>query len=220
MFPTSTVGRKILMAITGQFMVFYVIAHMIGNSTIYFSNLNAYAAALHALPFLLWIIRLFMFALLCFHIFLGIVFTLENRKAKPQAYAVTNHLSATFSGRNMIWSGAMIGAYLIYHLLHFTFQIIDPATAAIGHPDAFGRPDVFTMVAISFRNLGIVSFYIVGIASLLLHLMHGIQSSFQTWGLNNDRTQPIFTKAGLALAVILFLGYAAIPVSIVMGILK
>jgi succinate dehydrogenase / fumarate reductase cytochrome b subunit len=220
MFPTSTVGRKILMAVTGQMMILFVIIHLLGNTTIYFSNLNAYAAALHALPVLLWMIRLFMVAMLCLHIYFGIVVTLENKKAKPQSYAVANHLSATFAGRNMIWSGSLIGAFLVCHLLHFTFQIIDPAVSAIHNPDALGRPDVLMMVVRSFQNIGIVSFYVVSMTGLLLHLFHGIQSSFQTWGLNNERTLPVFVKAGTTMALILFLGYAAIPVVIVAGIVK
>ncbi len=127
------------MAVTGQMMILFVIVHLLGNTTIYFSNLNAYAAALHALPVLLWMIRLFMVAMLCLHIYFGIVVTLENKKAKPQSYAVTNHLSTTFAGRNMIWTGSLIGAFLVYHLLHFTFQVIDPAVSAIRQP-GFPRP--------------------------------------------------------------------------------
>jgi len=208
------------MAVTGQMMVLFVIIHLLGNTTIYFSNLNAYAAALHALPIPLWLIRLFMAAMLCLHVYLGIVVTLENKKAKPQSYAVTNHLSTTFAGRNMIWTGSVVGAFLVYHLLHFTFQIIDPAVSAIRNTDSLGRPDVLMMVVRSFQDAGIVSLYVTSVAGLLLHLSHGIQSSFQTWGLNNDRTLPMFVKAGTTTAVILFLGYAAIPLVIVMGLLK
>lgn len=220
LLPSSTVGRKILMAVTGQMMILFVIIHLLGNTTIYFNNLNAYAAALHALPVLLWMIRLFMVAMLCLHIYFGIVVTLENKKAKPQSYAVTNHLSTTFAGRNMIWTGALIGAFLVYHLLHFTIQVIDPAVSAINNTDALGRPDVLMMVVRSFQDMGIASLYVTSVAGLLLHLSHGIQSSFQTWGLNNDRTLPVFVKAGTITAVILFLGYAAIPVVIVAGLLK
>jgi len=220
LLPSSTVGRKILMAVTGQMMILFVIIHLLGNTTIYFNNLNAYAAALHALPVLLWMIRLFMVAMLGLHIYFGIVVTLENKKAKPQSYAVTNNLSTTFAGRNMIWTGTLIGAFLVYHLLHFTIQVIDPAVSAINNPDALGRPDVLMMVVRSFQDMGIASLYVTSVAGLLLHLSHGIQSSFQTWGLNNDRTLPVFVKAGTITAVILFLGYAAIPVVIVAGLLK
>lgn len=220
LLPKSTVGRKLLMAITGQMMIVFIILHVLGNSTIYFSNLNAYAAALHALPFLLWAVRLFMLTMLCFHVYLGIVITLENRKAKPEAYAVASHISATFAGRNVIWTGTIIGGFLVYHLLHFTIQVIQPELAAIQHPDALGRPDVFMMVVKSFQKAGIVSVYFIAMVALLLHLTHGIQSSFQTWGLNNDRSFPVVRKTGTIAAIILFIGYIAIPVVIVAGILK
>jgi succinate dehydrogenase / fumarate reductase cytochrome b subunit len=220
LLPASTVGRKILMAVTGQMMLLFVIIHLLGNTTIYFSKLNAYAAALHALPVLLWMVRLFMAAMLCLHLFFGIVITLENKKAKPQPYSVTNHLSNTFAGRNMIWTGAVIGGFLVYHLLHFTIQVIDPAVSALRNPDALGRPDVLMMVVRSFQDIGIASLYVTSVAGLMLHLSHGVQSSLQTWGLNNERTLPIFVKMGTVLSVILFLGYAAIPVVIVAGLLQ
>ena len=220
LLPESTVGKKILMAITGQMMLVFVIIHLLGNTTVYFHNLNAYAAALHAMPVLVWMFRLFMASMLCLHVYLGIVLTLENKKAKPLAYAVNTQLSATFAGRNMIWTGSLIGVFLVYHLLHFTIQVIDPSVSALRNPDALGRPDVSMMVLSSFRHIGIVSFYIISVAGLLLHLFHGIQSSFQTWGLNNERSFPIITRGGQIAATILFLGYAAIPVVIVMGIVK
>ena len=218
--PTSTVGKKLLMTITGQLMVLFVIIHVLGNSTIYVNWLNAYAVALHAFPPLLWLIRLIMIASVLLHVFLGIKVTLENRASKPQAYAITNHLSTTFAGRNMIWSGALIFSFLIYHLLQFTFQVTDPAIAAVRNLDALGRPDVLSMVVRSFQHTNIVLVYVVSMTALLLHLTHGIQSSFQTWGLNNDKSLPIIIKAGTITAVLLFLGYVAIPVVIALGILK
>lgn len=220
MFPTSTVGRKILMAITGQMMLLFVIAHVLGNSSLFFSDLNTYAAAIHAMPLLLWLFRVFMAAVLVIHVYLGIVLTLENWRGKPQSSVVTNHLSATFAGRNMIWTGSLIGGFLVYHLLHFTFQIIDPAISAINNTDALGRPDVLMMVVRSFQDTGISLLYVTSLAGLLLHLTHGIQSSLQTLGLNNDRSLPTVVKAGTTAAVIIFFGYAAIPISILMGILK
>jgi succinate dehydrogenase / fumarate reductase cytochrome b subunit len=219
-FPTSTVGKKILMAFTGQMMLVFVIIHLLGNTTVYFHNLNAYAAALHAMPVLVWMFRLFMAMMIILHVYLGIVLTLENKKAKPVDYAVNTQLSATFAGRNMIWTGSLIGVFLVYHLLHFTIQVIDPAVSALRNPDALGRPDVSMMVLSSFQHIGMVSFYIISVAALLLHLFHGIQSSFQTWGLNNDKSLPIITRGGQIAATVLFLGYAAIPVVIVAGILK
>jgi len=220
LLPTNTVARKLLMTISGQLMVLFVIIHVLGNSTIYVNWLNAYAVGLHAFPPFLWAIRLVMIAAVLLHIYVGIVVTLENRASKPQAYAVTNHLSTTFAGRNMIWSGALIFSFLIYHLLQFTFQVTEPAIAAVRNLDAAGRPDVFSMVVQSFQQTGIVLVYLVSMTALLLHLTHGIQSSFQTWGLNNDRSLPVIIKAGTITAVALFLGYVAIPLVIALEILK
>jgi succinate dehydrogenase / fumarate reductase, cytochrome b subunit len=220
LLPQSTVGKKIMMAFTGQMMVVFVIIHLLGNTTVYFNNLNAYAAALRAMPLLLWLVRLLMAAALVIHVYLGVVLALENRKAKSGSYAVAGHISSTFAGRNMIWTGAIIVAFLIYHLLHFTIQIISPEFAAIRHPDALGRPDVFMMVVRGFQQGGTALLYVFFMATLLFHLTHGIQSSFQTWGLNNERSFPVITRGGQIAATILFLGYAAIPVVIVMGMLK
>ena len=220
LLPTSTVGRKIFMTITGQMMLLFVIAHMLGNSTIYFSKLNAYAAGLKALPLLLWLFRIFMAVMLGIHVFYGIVLTLENWKAKPQAYAKTTYLSATFAGRYMIWTGSIIAAFVVYHLLHFTVQVIYPQFSAIRNLDNLGRPDVFSMVMKSFQQLPVSALYIIGMIALLLHLTHGIQSSFQTWGLENERSFPFITRGGTIAATLLFLGYVAIPIVIVAGILK
>jgi succinate dehydrogenase / fumarate reductase, cytochrome b subunit len=209
-----------MMAFTGQIMVLFVIIHLLGNTTVYFSSLNAYAAALRAMPLLLWLVRLVLAAALVIHMYLGIVLTMENRKAKSGSYAVSNQISATFAGRNMIWTGALIVAFLIYHLLHFTLQIIFPEFAAIRHRDALGRPDVFMMVVRGFQQGATALLYIFFMATLLLHLTHGIQSSFQSWGLNNDKSLPIITRGGQIAATILFFGYTAIPVVIVMGIVK
>jgi len=220
LLPTSSVGRKLVMAATGQLMVLFVILHVLGNATIYFHALNAYAAHLHALPPLVWSFRIGLIILFTFHIFYGIALTLENNAAKPQSYVMRNDLSATVAGRNMIWTGAVIGSFLIYHLLHFTVQVTNPALAAVRHVDSLGRPDVFSMVVKSFQNFGIASVYLLSMTALWLHLSHGIQSSFQTWGLNNDQSLPIIKRAGAVAAVILFLAYIAVPVVIATGILK
>jgi len=218
--PTSSVGRKLVMAATGQLMVLFVILHVLGNATIYFGLLNAYAAHLHALPPLVWSFRLGLIILFSFHIFYGIALTLENNAAKPQSYVMRNDLSATVAGRNMIWTGAVIGSFLVYHLLHFTVQVTNPALAAARHLDSLGRPDVFTMVVRSFQNFGIASVYVLAMIALWLHLSHGIQSSFQTWGLNSEKSLPIIKRAGAFAAIVLFVAYIAVPVLIATGVLK
>ena len=219
LLPKSTVGRKLLMAFTGQVLILFIIFHVLGNSTVYFSAINAYAAGLKALPYLVWPFRLILFAVFVLHVAYGIILKLENRAARPQRY-VSGHQRSTVAGRNMVWTGIVIGLFLIYHLMHFTIQVTNPEISAANNVDAMGRSDVFMMVVLSLQDHGIVALYALGVIALGLHLFHGIQSSFQTWGLNSDRSFPVVTRGGMIAAVVVFLGYAAIPVVIVAGILK
>jgi len=208
------------MAISGQILVFFVIFHIAGNSTIFFHKLNAYVVGLYGLPVFVWGGRIILIAAFAIHIYYGTVLKLENNAAKPQPYAVTHYLHATFAGRNQIWTGVIIIAFLIYHLLQFTFQVTNPAISADSHPDTLGRPDVYMMVVHSFQYTGISAVYVMSLAALGLHLLHGMQSAIQTWGLNNERTLPVFEKSGTLVSVILFLWYSAIPVAIIAGLLQ
>ena len=208
------------MAISGQILIIFVIFHIAGNSSIFFHKLNAYVVGLYGLPVFGWGGRIILIAAFAIHIYYGTVIKLENHAAKPQPYAVTHYLHATFAGRNQIWTGVIIIAFLIYHLLQFTFQITNPAISADSHPDILGRPDVFMMVVHSFQYIGISTVYVMSLSALGLHLLHGMQSSIQTWGLNNEGTLPVFEKSGALASVILFLWYSAIPVAIIAGLLK
>lgn len=208
-----------IMALTGQLMIFFIVIHVLGNSTIYFGWLNAYADHLQSLPQLVWLFRLLLFMVFSVHVFFGVWLKLENRRAKPLPYVVKKNLRATFASKNMIWTGVVIATFLVYHLLHFTIHAINPEMSASVRIDELGRPDVFSMVVLNFQNFLVSSLYILAMGALVLHLTHGIQSSFQTFGLNNERTLPIVTKAGSMVAFVLFLGYVAIPLVILFGML-
>lgn len=213
-------ARKIVMALTGQAMLLFVIAHLLGNLTIFFGGLNAYAASLAGMPCIQWPVRIFMSVMLCLHVYFGVLNTLGNRGARSDSYAVGVHLQSTFAGRNMIWTGSIIAAFLVYHLLHFTFQVIYPEFSAVRRVDSYGRPDVFMMVVDGFGHIAVSAAYVTGLAGLGLHLLHGLQSSIQTLGLNNDRTLPVVVKSGATASLAMFLAYSAIPVAIITGTLK
>jgi succinate dehydrogenase / fumarate reductase cytochrome b subunit len=220
LLPTSSVGRKIVMALTGQILIIFILFHISGNSSIFFHRLNAYVVFLHSMPVVVWGGRIVLVLAFGLHIWYGSVLKLENYAAKPQAYAVTRFRQATFAGRYQIWTGVVIAAFLIYHLLQFTFQVTNPSLAAVTHKDALGRPDTIMMVVKSFQNIGISGIYFLALAALGLHLLHGIQSSFQTWGVTNDHTLPVIEQSGTAASIALFIWYCAIPVSIMMGVLR
>lgn len=210
------------MAASGLLMVLFVVAHLLGNSSIFAgpNGINAYAVKLHEFGPVVWAYRLVMIVVVSLHVLFGIQLTLENSRAKPESYAVKKSRSATFAGKNMIWTGLILMAFLVYHLLQFTFQVTDPATSAVRNLDVFGRPDVFHMVTHSFSKAAVALIYIVAMVTLAFHLVHGMQSFFQSLGLNNESTSPVIVKSAAFAAVIVFLGYVSIPILIFAGILK
>lgn len=219
-FTTSSVGRKVLMAGSGLVLVLFVIVHLLGNSSIFVGpdGINAYAEKLHGLGPFVWFFRLFMLAMAGIHILFGVLLTLENWKANPQKYQVKKMLKTTFAGETMIWTGVLLLAFVVYHLLQFTVRITPDVASALGN-DAKGRFDVFRMVTSSFQSATIVLVYLAAMVTLFLHASHGIQSLFQTIGASNDKTLPTYGRLGTLLAVIFLLGYSAIPVAILSGIL-
>ncbi len=215
---TNAVGRKVLMAASGLLMVLFVVVHLLGNSSIFVGpdGINAYAAKLHSLGPVVWIFRAVMLALLLVHAWFGVTLTLENSAANPSKYAVNRKLKATFSSETMIWTGLLLLAFIVYHLLQFTVRVTPDIVKGV---DAQGRYDVFTMVLTSFRHTWIALMYVAAMIVLFLHLSHGIQSFFQSLGLANDRTLPTYNALGKVVSVIFLVGYCAIPVTILAGIL-
>jgi len=218
----NPIGRKMLMTATGLSLTAFITIHLLGNIALFAgpSGMNSYARALQGSGPFIWTVRSIMAATLVLHVWFGIQLTLDNRRAKPKTYAVRNDLASTFAGRNMIWSGLYMAGFIFYHLLHFTFQVINPELSARGHADAMGRPDVYMMVIGNFRNVAVSALYVSAMGVLGLHLMHSIQSSFQTLGLNSERTFPFITRGGGLFALLVFLGFASFPVAVISGLLR
>jgi len=216
----KSVARKIVMGVTGIFLLLFIIGHMLGNSTIFAGqgSLNSYAHHIHSLGPLLWLERIFLSVVAVVHIGLAVLLTLENRQARPTGYVKRHYVRSTVFSRTMIYSGLMILAFVVFHLLHFTFRVTHPEISHL--TDAAGRHDVYTMVVHSFQQGLIVLIYLVGLAALLFHLSHGILSLFQTMGWNSDRFISFFDKSGKGAAIVLFIGFMAVPVSILLGFLN
>jgi succinate dehydrogenase / fumarate reductase cytochrome b subunit len=213
---SNTVGKKVLMAVTGLFMVLFVVVHLLGNSSVFAGpdGINAYAEKLHGLGPFVWVFRLFMGAMLAIHVVFGVLLTLENQAANPGKYAVKKMLKATFASETMIWTGVLLLGFIVYHLLQFTVRITPDVV--LGN-DAKGRFDVFSMMVGSFRRVPITLIYVAAMVALFLHLSHGIQSIFQTVGLSNDKALVQYERYGMLLSVLFLLGYCAIPVLILAG---
>ena len=216
----NSVGRKLVMALTGFCMAGFVVVHLVGNTAIFLGPeaINFYATKLKSLGPLLWVARGGLLAILAAHIFFGITLTLENNKAKPQNYAVKKRQATTLSSETMIYSGLLILAFVVYHLLHFTVRVTNPDISEA--VDALGQHDVFFMVVSSFQMIAISAIYIAAMVVLFFHVRHGIHSLIQTFGLNDDKTIPLFKNASLGVAAVLALGFISIPLLIYLGIVK
>src|SRR5574341_1409254 len=216
---SDSIGRKVVMAITGLLLVIFLIGHLLGNLNIFrgAEGINSYAHHLHELPVVVWGNRIVMGLAVVLHIIIAIQVTLENAAAKPEKYAVARALRATFASKNMIWTGLIVGAFVVYHLLHFTVRVTPGVTVTT---DLQGRTDVFLMVSQAFRVVGISAVYVVAMLAVFFHLTHGVQSLFQTSGLSNAILLPRYGIAGKLLSAIFLVGFGSIPVVILVGLLK
>lgn len=215
---SDSIGRKAVMAVTGLLMVLFVVGHLAGNSTVFLGSdaLNAYAAKLHELAPVVWITRVVMLVAVITHLAISIQITLENEAATPQKYAVDRSLRATFASKSMIWTGLLLGVFIVGHLLHFTVRSLPGTVLGV---DALNRFDVFAMVTDAFRKASVSILYVVAMVALFLHLSHGVQSLFQTLGLSNDKLQPAYGLGGKVLSVIFLIGYGLIPVAILVRLI-
>ena len=215
----SLITAKLLMAITGSGLLFFVLVHMLGNLQIYLGQdaLNAYAKKLKDMPALLWMARAGLIVLFSGHLALAVLLRRANRKARPRGYVIDDPIQTSFASRTMLTSGLVVFAFLIYHLLHFTLGVTDPP----GHQqiDAEGRHDVYSMVVSSFQNVYVSAAYIFAMLVLGLHLSHGTSSVFQTFGITTDRSRVMIHRVGVIVAATIMLGNISIPVAVLLGFL-
>lgn len=215
----SSIGKKIVMSVSGILLIGFIVSHLVGNLLIFLGPeaINTYAKKLLDLGPGLWVMRIGLIAVVIVHIVTSIQISADNRRARPVRYAQVHHQESTLSGRTMMLSGLMLLAFIVYHLLHFTFQIVHPEVAHL--VDAAGRHDVYTMVVESFRQPLITGVYVIAMVLLGMHLSHGIGSAFQTLGINTDGKDSKYIFVGRIVGLALALGYIAIPVSIFFGII-
>jgi succinate dehydrogenase / fumarate reductase, cytochrome b subunit len=217
---SSSIGRKWIVALTGVVLVLFVIGHLIGNLSLFAGPdaMNAYAAFLKSTGELLWVVRIVLLACVFLHIWFTITLWHENRRARPRKYDVKNELGTTVYARLMRISGLTVLAFVIYHLAQFTWQSFNPEYR--NWVDAQGRHDVYRMVVTAFSCPFVSLFYILAVGLLGMHLSHGVASLFQTLGISNRSLKPFFERGGLILAWVVFAGFASIPASVLLGLVR
>ena len=209
-----------IMAVTGLILLGFVIVHMLGNLQVFLGQdqLNAYAEHIQELPFLLWPARVFLLIALVAHMTASIKLAIDNKNARPIRYAHEDTVQASFASRTMVMSGLIIFAFIVFHLLHFTFDKIHPEFC--GLQDSKGRDDVYSMVVLSFKDPLIAGSYLFAMAVLCFHLSHGISSLFQSLGLNNERLRTKIKWVGNLLAWAIFIGNSSMPLAALLGFLQ
>lgn len=238
LFFKSTIGKKILMAVTGLVLVLFVLGHMLGNLQIFLGAdvINAYAHKLHSLPgVVLWGIRLFLLACVALHIWMAVLLTIENRRARPEEYRQKGVVQATYASRTMRMSGVILLAFIVFHIAHFTVrnvpgkgyneQIADVPLVK-GGETVFknGEPymtfNVNDMMVAGFEVWWVSLFYLVAMALLCMHLSHGVSSMFQTVGLRNKIWRKRLDRVAVVYGWVIFLGFASIPAAVAVGVLE
>lgn len=222
-FWKSSIGKKLIVAVTGILLVGFLIAHMLGNLLIYQGReaLNDYAYFLH--HFLhgagIWVARAGLLAAFVLHIVATVALTRQNRESRDTRYAHEETVQAPKSSLIMIWSGLTVLGFVIFHLLHFTMPVA-PSLSGLKDPLDPSRPDVYGMVIKGFQNPLVVLFYIIAISLLFSHLSHGIASIFQTLGLRTAKTRSAINKLSWAISIVLWLGFLSVPFLISVNVVE
>lgn len=248
-FFNSSLGRKYVMAITGFIWVGFVFGHMVGNLQLWLDPywINAYAHKLVNLPYgLLWIIRGVLLAALVIHVWMAILLVRENRAARPSRYKAEDTVQASWASRYMILSGLVILVFFVFHIAHFTVRVIPgqefneeiafpsgyvmPAKVPLISPDGEVYKDkageilmvknCYNMMVAGFQYWWVSALYIIGTFLLLMHLSHGVSSMFQSLGLRNKAWRKRLDFIALAYGIVVFVGFATLPIAVMAGIIK
>ncbi len=220
-FYRSSIGKKIIVALTGVALMGFLVGHLSGNLLLFRGPeaINGYAHWLHSLGTLLWVARLGLLCCLVAHVVITIQLVRANKAARPEVYGLPATRRATLASRTMIWSGLIILSFLIYHLMHFTLGVAngyyDPQNARYTLPN--GDHHVFNMVVDGFRWWPASLFYILSMGLLCSHLSHGFSSVFQTLGLTTNKTRRLIQLAGITFATLIFVGNISIPIAVLCG---
>ncbi len=214
-FWESTNGKKVVMGATGFILFAFIVGHMLGNMQIYAGadKFNGYGHFLHGVPELLWIVRIGLLAAVGLHIWASVGLAVRKTKARPVGYARRQNTVSSYASRTMYWSGPILLAFVIYHILHLTAGVVHPGSS-------FQEGDVYGNTVGGFQVWYVSAWYIFSMILLGLHLRHGVWSMFQSLGINHPRHTPILQKAAIAFAVIVTAGFISIPVSVLLGLVK
>jgi succinate dehydrogenase / fumarate reductase, cytochrome b subunit len=211
-FMASSVGRKVIMAATGVILFGFVTVHMLGNTQAYMgvTAFNEYAKFLHSMLHGdgIWIFRTVLLVAAGFHIWAATSLTLDNMSARPEGYRAQQNVASTWASRTMPWSGVLLAAFIIYHLLHLTTGTV--------HPN-FDPANPYANFVNGFKVPVAAGFYIVAQLCLGLHMWHGVWSCTQTLGLSHPRYNRLRRNFATGLTILVVGVNISYPIAVLTG---
>ncbi len=212
-FYRTTIGKKVVMALTGIILVGFVIGHVLGNLLVFRGPdaMNDYAALLKSSAGVLWTLRLGLLAAVILHVTAALQLTRLDRAARPVQYSRYERRAATFASRTIRWGGVGLALFIVYHLLHFTTGTLHPT---------FSHTDVYGNVVAAFGVWWIVLIYVLAMVFLGLHLYHGVWSVGRTLGVAPRAERPLKRRLATAIAILVWLGFTSIPIGVFFGVVR
>jgi succinate dehydrogenase / fumarate reductase cytochrome b subunit len=211
-FYQASIGKKVVMALTGVVLFGYLVGHLAGNLQVFLGaeRMDNYAAFLHATPTLLWPVRALLVVCIVLHIVASIQLTRLKQEARPVGYVKSEAIASSYASRTMMWSGPIIAAFVVYHILDLTTGAANTAQ--------FRELHAYENLVYSFRRIPVSGFYIVAMVLLGMHLYHGLWSIFQSVGFSHPRYTPAIKRAAAWVAILLVAGFISIPIAVMTGL--
>jgi succinate dehydrogenase / fumarate reductase cytochrome b subunit len=213
----SSVGKKIVMAVTGIVLSLFVLGHMAGNLQAFLRNgpeaLDHYGAFLRELLHGtgIWFVRAGLLLAVGLHIWAYLTLSVKSWAARPEGYAVTDFEEATFASRSMRWTGPILGAFIVFHLMHLTTGTVHPH---------FVEGKVYQNLVTGLAPVPIALFYILAMGCLAFHLWHGAWSMLQTLGLSHPKYLKARKIFAIVFTVLVTGGFVLVPIAVLAGVLK
>ena len=197
----SSIGKKLIMAVTGLLFCGFLATHLIGNLTLYGGKnlFLAYVEHLHSWGYLVNVAELGLVVFGVIHVVMGLILFYENWKARPTGYAVKKWAGGrTIGSATAPYTGILILIFVVVHLI--TFRFVDKT-----------QINDFVILTNTFAGLGYVLFYVVAVIIVAFHVSHGFWSGFQTLGLNHPKYMPFIRIVGIAFSILVGVGFGSIP---------
>ncbi len=212
-FYGTTIGKKVVMAISGLMGLGFLVGHMAGNLKVFAGAdaFNEYAAFLHNTPGLLWSARTVLLAAIAAHVHAAFSLWSRNNDARPRSYARRKDLATNYAALTMRYGGLVLLSFILYHLLHLTVGM----TTHLGYE--FDPTNPFNNLVIGFSHPFVAGFYILAQCALGLHLYHGLWSLTQTLGADHPKYNALRSAGAAGLTLVIVLGFVSIPISVLTG---